>query len=192
MKLSDYAKKLGVSYKTVWRYWKDGKLQGFQTPTGTVIVTETIENPSLEIKRVAIYARVSSSENKTNLEAQAQRLQDYAIAKGYQIQSVIQEVGSGLNDQRPKLLKALVDHNYNILLVEDKDRLARFGVSYIELILKQSGKELEIVNLCLNDKEDLLQDFVSVITSFCAGLYGQRLRRRKTEKLIKELANDTK
>jgi predicted site-specific integrase-resolvase len=192
VKLSDYANKLGVSYKTVWRYWKAGKLNGFQTATGTVIVTETLESSSFETKKAAIYARVSSSENKTNLEAQAGRLQEYAIAKGYQIQTVIQEVGSGVNDQRPKLLKALTDNNYNVLLVEHKDRLARFGVSYIELMLKQSGKELEIVNLCLNDKEDLLQDFVSVITSFCARLDGQRRSKRKTEKLIKELANDEK
>ena len=79
-----------------------------------------------------------------------------------------------------------------MLLVEHKDRLAGFGVSYVEIMFKQSSKELEIINLCLNDKEDLMQDFVSVITSFCARLYGPRRAKRKTARLIQELTNDEK
>ncbi|NWH06982.1 IS607 family transposase, partial [Desulfobacter latus] len=73
------------------------------------------------------------------------------------------------------------------LVVEHKDRLARFGVNYIEILCNHIGCELVVLNQTLNDKEDLIQDFVSVITSFCARLYGQRRTKRKTEKIIKEL-----
>jgi putative resolvase len=76
------------------------------------------------------------------------------------------------------------------LVIEHKDRLARFGVKYIELICHHIDCELIIINKQVNDKEDLVQDFVSVITSFCARIYGQRRNKRKTEQLIKELTHD--
>lgn len=87
-----------------------------------------------------IYARVSSAENKKNLDAQAERLTNYAMAKGYRIYKVVKEVGSGLNDNRKQLAKILVDDNYNILIVEHKDRLARFGTNYLSLLLEKTGK----------------------------------------------------
>lgn len=136
---------------------------------------------------VAIYARVSSSENKSNLESQRDRLITFANAKGYKVNKVITEVGSGLNDKRPKLEKLLTDISVDIIVVEHKDRLARFGLNYIEKLLALQDRKIEIVNNVETEKEDLMQDFVSIITSFCARLYGQRRTKRNTEKLIKEL-----
>ena len=86
MKLSEYAKKLGISYRTAWRYFKDGKLNAYQTHTGTVILKEDIQ--SFE-RKVAIYCRVSSLENKSNLESQKKRLLDYCAAKGYKVYKVV-------------------------------------------------------------------------------------------------------
>lgn len=186
MKLSSYAKKLGISYKTAWRYWKNGKLDAFQTPTGTIIVNENRGKD----KGVCIYARVSSAENKDNLDSQAERLKEYCIAKGYRIHKVVKEVGSGVNDNRKKLNVLLADNNYALIVVEHKDRLTRFGFNYIQLLLQQTGRDIEIVNESENDKQDLMQDFVSIITSFCARIYGLRRSKRKTEKLIEELRND--
>ncbi|RLI97316.1 MAG: IS607 family transposase, partial [Candidatus Aenigmatarchaeota archaeon] len=103
----------------------------------------------------------------------------------------VKEVGSGLSDNRKKLLKILSDGKVTRLVVEHKDRLARFGVRFIEILCKHIGCDLVIVNTSETDKEDLIQDFISVITSFCARIYGQRRSRRKTEQLIKELRNDS-
>lgn len=188
MKLSTYAKKLGVSYKTVWRLWKQGNLDAYQLPTGTVIVKDELENKIPD--KVCIYARVSSSENKDNLKRQSKRLEEYAIARGYQIYKVVEEIGSGVNDNRKKLTKLLKDKNYNKLIVEHKNRLTRFGFNYIQILFNQIGKEIEVVNEAENDKQDLMQDFISIITSFCARLYGLRRSKRKTERIIKELKNE--
>jgi len=188
MKLSTYAKKLGVSYKTVWRLWKQSKLDAYQLPTGTVIVKDELENKIPD--KVCIYARVSSSENKDNLKRQSKRLEEYAIARGYQIYKVVEEIGSGVNDNRKKLTKLLKDKNYNKLIVEHKNRLTRFGFNYIQILFNQIGKEIEVVNEAENDKQDLMQDFISIITSFCARLYGLRRSKRKTERIIKELKNE--
>ena len=136
---------------------------------------------------VVTYARVSSSENKSNLESQSNRLISFCNAKGWQTHINIKEIGSGLNDKRQKLETILLKGDATKLVVEHKDRLARFGVRYIEILCKHIGCELIILNPNENDKEDLIQDFVSVITSFCARLYGQRRSKRKTEQIIKDL-----
>jgi putative resolvase len=189
MKLSDYAKTLGISYLTAWRHYKAGKIPypTEQLPTGTVIVDYDPKKISGGIKRVAIYARVSSAENKDNLDRQAERLTLGAIAKGYQIVYIVKEIGSGLNDNRKKLEKLLLKDDYDILLVEHKDRLGRFGTHYMDILLRRLGVNLEIVNLADNGRDELMQDLVAIITSFAARLYGQRRAKRKTEKIVEAL-----
>ena len=185
MKLSDYAKKAGISYRTAWRWWKQGNLRGYQSPTGTIIILDEKNSKSDLI--ACIYARVSSAEIKDNLDRQAELLKDYSIARGYKIYKIVKEIGSGLNDDRKQLGKILVDPNYNILVVEHKDRLARFGTNYIELLLKELGKKLEIVNHSEDKQDELMEDLIAIITSFCSQIYGLKRSKRKTEKIIAEL-----
>lgn len=187
MKISTFAKMNGVTQRTVWSWINSGKIKIERTPSGGVnVLSEHKELPNL----VAIYARVSSSENKSNLDAQAQRLLAYANAKGYQVEIVVKECGSGLNDQRPKLEKLLLDESIRTIIVEHKDRLARFGLNYIVKLLATQGRTVEIVNNMESERDDLMSDFVAIITSFCARLYGLRRNKRRTEKLIAELQKD--
>lgn len=79
MKLSNYAKQAGVSYRTAWSWWKSGAISGYQLPSGTIIIDLGKNSPVSE-NIVCIYARVSSSENKSNLDAQANRLVQYSTA----------------------------------------------------------------------------------------------------------------
>ena len=186
MKLSVWAKRQGVTYRTAWSYFKNDQIEGaYQLPTGTIIVPE----PKTDVKteHVITYARVSSSQNKDNLQRQSQRLIDYCNARGWSTHQNVQEIGSGLNDHRKKLLKLLQEGRATRLVVEHKDRLARFGVTYISALCQHIGCELVVLNATEDDREDLVQDFVSVVTSFCARLYGQRRSKRKTEQLIREL-----
>jgi len=197
IKASEYAKKMSLHIRTVYRYYHNGKIKGYQDKeTGTIFILNPFKNKredNLENK-VVLYARVSSNENKNNLDSQLERLRLFAIAKGYQVVKEIKEVGSGLNDNRSKLNYLLEKElkEFKILLVEHKDRLTRFGFNYIDILLKSHNKQIEVINLVDSDKEDLMQDFVSVITSFCARIYGQRRSKRKTEKLIKELEDESK
>lgn len=134
-----------------------------------------------------MYARVSSGENKPNLLSQSERLTRYAIANGWPVVAVVQEVGSGVNDQRKKLEKLLQDDSWNILVVEHKDRLTRFGFNHLNTLLPLLGKRIEVVNRAEDDKTDLVQDLVSVVYSFSALMYGQRRAKRRTEQLIQAL-----
>jgi len=186
MKLIDYAHKMGISYKTAWRWFKAGKIQGRQMDTGTILVTEDepVMTPS---RKVAVYARVSSAENTSNLDSQAERLVTYCAARGYQVAKVVKEVGSGINDSRPKFLALLADQGIGTIVVEQKDRATRFGFRYLETLLKTQERTIEVVNQAENSTEDLLADLTAIIYSFCARLYGQRRAKRKTEKIVQEL-----
>jgi len=186
MKLSDYAHKVGVTYKTAYRWYKAGKLKGYQMDTGTIIIEE--ERQATE--KVAIYARVSSSENRDNLASQAERLTAYCTAKGYQIAQVVKEVGSGVNDGRVKFLALLGDSSITRIVVEHKDRATRFGFRYLQTLLEQQGRTIEVVNLAEGVQEDLLSDLTAIIYSFCARLYGQRRAKRKTERITAELQRE--
>ncbi|MDH6100685.1 IS607 family transposase [Anabaenopsis sp. FSS-46] len=190
MKLSDYAKKVGISYRTAWRWYKSGVITGYQQPTGTIIINlpETNQNPN---KVVAIYCRVSDNGSKDNLERQAERLTQYATARGYTIYKVVKEIGSGLNDNRKQLSKLLKDDKYNILLAEHPDRVASFGLNYLKILLNKLCKELEIVNQATEGRDELMQDLVSIIYSFSARMYGLRRAKTKTERITQELQNES-
>jgi predicted site-specific integrase-resolvase len=191
MKLIDYARLQGISYRTAWRWYKAGKIAGQQMDTGTILVTEPVgvrEAPAPA--KVAVYTRVSSSENKANLDSQAERLVAYCTVRGYQVSRVVKEIGSGVNDNRPKFLALLADPSIGRIVIEHKDRGTRFGFRYIETLLKTYGREIEVVNQAQNSTEDQLADLSSIVYSFCARLYGQRRAKRKTEKIVQELKQE--
>jgi putative resolvase len=187
MKLSAYAKQQGISYQTAWRMWQRGELPAHQLPSGTVIVDVPPAPQAVRPHKVAVYARVSSAENRKNLESQAERVAAFCTARGWQVSKVVKDCGSGVNDQRPQFLALLADTGISHIVVEHKDRCSRFGVSYIQTLLATQGRELVIINEAEEGQEDLMQDFVAIITSFTARLYGRRRASRKKTQLLAAL-----
>ena len=188
MKLSKYAEKIGVKRATATKWFHKGLIKGaYQLPTGTIIVPDEIFNEKEnEIGETVIYARVSSPERrKTDLEYQAKRMSDFCISNGWKIDRIVKEVGSGLNDSRPKLME-LFEGKKNIqrIVIEHKDRLTRFGFNYLSALAKARGIEIIVADKTENQKDDLMLDFVSVITSFCARMYGQRIGKKKKDKVL--------
>ena len=192
MKLSEYARRIGVKRHTAYRWFKRGEISNaVQLPSGTIYVPDDIFETDMKSKQglTVVYARVSSSEQrKTNLETQSERLTQFAIANGWVVDKVIKEVGSGLNDERKKLVDLLLsDEPIARIIVEHRDRLTRFGFNYLEILAKKQGFEIIVVNPTVTDQEDLMQDFASIITSFCARLYSRRRAKRRTEEIIQTL-----
>lgn len=122
------------------------------------MIVYPLEPPAPSVGEVAIYARVSAAENRPNLESQADQIARYCAATGYQVHAVVKEVGSGVNDSRPKFLKLLADPAITVIVVEHKDRATRFGFHYLETLLKLQGRGIEVMNLAENDKADLVTD----------------------------------
>ena len=185
MKLSVWAKKQGIQYKTSWNLFKAGLIpNAYRLGSGAIIVPNEDLIPKKQEHNV-VYARVSSSENKPNLNTQADRMVDFCIARGWIVHEVVKECASGLNDKRPKLIKILKDNKATRIVVEHKDRLTRFGFNFLKVLMRDC--EIVVVNEAQDDREDLMGDFVALVTSFCARLYGNRRSKRKTEKIIEEL-----
>ena len=192
-KLSDAAKLIGVHKQTMWKYIKEGKISAIKTPNNRYLVPKAeIDKYLGEVKNIAelgiaIYARVSSSENRDDLDRQATRIQQFANAKGWRVVRIEKEIGSGVNDQRPKLLALLKDaHKYEYIIIEHKDRLTRFGFN----LIINNINNIYVINEVDDEEHGLMEDLVAIITSFCARMYGQRRSKRKTEKLITELNKD--
>lgn len=188
MKLSQWAKKSGYTYRGAFNVFKRGQIPNSrQLENGTIIIDEEpIKNKD---EYNVVYTRVSSSENKINLNSQAERVSQFCNARGWVVHEIVKECASGLNDSRPKLQKILKENKASRIIVEHKDRLTRFGFEYIKTLY---DGEIIIINEVIEEQPDLMQDFVSLITSFCARIYGHRRSKRKTEQLIKELqSNDS-
>jgi putative resolvase len=182
MKLSDWARRNGIAYQTAWKWWKAGKLPvpARQMPTGTILV----DAEEWKEAGVVLYARVSSSDQKADLDRQVARLAAFAAERNMRVAKVVAEVGSGLNGHRKGLLGVLRSPDYGAIVVEHWDRLARFGSEYIEAALAATGRRVVIVDL-EEVKGDLVQDMIDVLTSMCARLYGRRSARLRAEKAMK-------
>lgn len=191
LKTADYAKMIGCTQRTVHRNFHLGRINGYQDPLTRTIY---IENPEYshadykpETKRAILYARVSSTDNRKSLDGQIERMRNYCSAKGYTIVEEVKEIRSGLNDQRPKLDQILKRDDYDLLVCEHKDRLTRFGYHYLETLLARCGVKIDVINQCETKDQELMDDFVSIVTSFCNRIYGRK-RKEKTEKIIKEIS----
>lgn len=188
IKLSEWAERHSYTYRGAWGKFKRGQIDGaIETPSGNLLIEDNTEDLSCQPKKeyIVVYARVSSSENKENLDSQAMRVAQFCNANGWKVHEIVKECASGLNDTRPKLTKIFKERNATKLVVEHKDRLTRFGFNYIKELFPEC--EIVVINEVADSRDDLMQDFVSLVTSFCARLYGNRRTKRSTEKLIKEL-----
>ena len=187
MKLSKWAAENGLTYRTAYNLFKAGNLPvaAEQLVTGTILVTPPKQQ---EVGASVIYARVSSADQKKDLEAQVGRLSVFAVAQEIAIGQVITEVGSGLNGRRQKLLKMLGNPAISTIIIERRDRLMRFGFEYIEAALAAQGRKILVVDQT-ELADDLVRDMIEVLTSFCARLYGRRSARNKAERAIEAMKN---
>jgi putative resolvase len=138
-------------------------------------------------RSVALYARVSSHDQRSDLDRQLARLSQYAAEHDLHVVESIAEVGSDLNGKRRKIMRLLRDAKINTIVVEHRDRFARFGSEYLEAALAASGRRLIVVDPAeMND--DLVQDMIAILTSFCARLYGRRSARNRAISIERALA----
>jgi predicted site-specific integrase-resolvase len=165
--------------------WKLGQLPvpTEQLPTGTIIVHPPISNAE---QRTALYARVSSSDQKADLDRQVARLSEYAAKQGMRVTKVIRETGSGLNGRRRAMLEILKDPAIHTIIVEHRDRLMRFGFEYVEAALLAQSRKILVIEPD-EMKDDIVPDLHEVIVSLCARLYGRRSAKNRARKALEAI-----
>lgn len=183
-KLSVWAREKGVHYRTALTWVREGTMPVpiERTPGGHIRVCEE-SNELVANGRTVLYGRVSSSDQRGDLCRQLDRLRAFAAGAGLRDVEVVEEVGSGLNGKRPRLLRLLADDSVRKIIVEHRDRLARFGVEYLEAALIAQGRELIVVEAG-EQKLDIVQDFIDVVTSMCARIYGKRAAKNRARHAI--------
>ncbi len=182
MKLTEWARRTGIHPKTAYRWFHRGVLPvpARQLPTGTILVDIA---PQAPLDGVALYARVSSWEQKADLDRQLGRLRAWATVHGLRVLRTEAEVGSGLTGRRRRLMRLLADPQISAIVVEHRDRLARCGVEYLEAALSTQGRRLLVVEAG-DTTDDLVRDMVDVLTAFCARLYGRRGARNRARRAL--------
>jgi putative resolvase len=189
VKLSEWARREGVHYQTAWEWARDGKMPvpAYQTPSGTWMVRTEPERPA---GRVVAYCRVSCADQKPDLERQAGRVVTGATAQGLTVAEVVTEIGSGLNGKRRELARILADPTANVIVVEHRDRLARFGVEHLEAALAATGRRIVVLGPD-ETGDDLVRDMTEVLTSMCARLYGRRCAKNRAARAMAAMAADS-
>ena len=179
---------LGVSIDTLRRWERTGKITSLRTEGGhrryeKKELIKFKKDDSLEHRITIAYCRVSSSDQKEDLQRQIENVSQYCIANGYQFQ-VISDLGSGLNYNKKglrELIELICSNQIERIVVNYKDRLIRFGFELIEQLCGIYNVRIEVINLT-EDKtyeEELVEDVLSVITVFSAKLYGSRSHKSK-------------
>ena len=206
MRPKEVCQRLGISYSTLSRWVREGRIRAVRTAGGKYRVPES------EVRRIAeglpvskevravIYARVSSSDQRSDLERQIQYLTEYCASKGYRVIDVLSDVASGLKTDRKglaKLFNYVVNRQVDVVVVTYRDRLTRFGFDYLEYFFEQYGVRVEVVfgEEPKDAHQELVEDLIEIITSFAGKLYGMRNHRRKKlvegfKKLLEEVERD--
>ena len=190
----EVAKKLGVSKMTVLRWIKSGKLKAHR-------IGKEYRVPESEIKRilegkipdkVVVYARVSSRDQKEDLERQVEYLKNYCSSKGYQVTKILTDISSGLNENRrglKQLFKLVESGEITKVVITYRDRLTRFGFKYLEQYFNSHGVEIEVIfdDEDKTPEKELVEDLLAIVTSFAGKLYGMRSHKKK--RLVEAVKN---
>ncbi len=181
MNLKEWAGVQGIHPVTAYRWFRDGKLPVPARRVGGLILVDA-PGASVPTGRVAVYARVSSADQRADLDRQVARVTAWATGEGLSVGRVVTEVGSALNGKRRRFLTLLRDESVATIVVEHRDRFARFGAEYVEAALSAQGRRLLVVDPAAVD-DDLVRDVTELLTARCARLYGRRAAKDRAARL---------
>lgn len=185
MKLSEYAERKGIHYRTAWNHFQQGKITGaYLDETGHIVIPD----PEEELKqKAALYSRVSIYGQKDDLKRQEERLKEFASSRGLEIVQSVTEIASGVSDQRPKLIKLLNTPTWGVLIVEHKDRLSRVDFGWFEHFLSLLEKDLIVVDSTTDSDEGKDDDVFSLLYSYTASEFGKRGAKNRAERAQRAL-----
>ena len=197
---SEAAYELGVSTKTLHRWDEAGKLRTVRTIGNQrrIPIEEIwrLRSQGKRAERCVLYARVSSvrQEQDGHLARQTARLREAATSRGYEVVQMITEQASSLGERRKgmkKLLSLIGEQAVDVVLIEDPDRLVRFGFGYLEQAFRWKDVRLEVLDAPRHQEptEELIEDLVTLVTVFAGRLYGQRATgvRKRVETVRKRM-----
>ncbi|MBB3101628.1 putative site-specific integrase-resolvase [Actinoplanes campanulatus] len=190
MNLKEWAAATGISYATARRRYESGTLPVPTYRIGRLImVGEPVTGVTGDAGQTVVYARVSSADQEPDLDRQVARVTVWATGQRIGVDRVVTEVGSSLNGHRKKLLGLLRDPAVSTIVVEHRDRFARFGAEYVEAALTAQGRRLLVVDPAEAD-DDLVRDVTEILTSLCTRLYGRHAAANRARRAVEAATED--
>lgn len=185
MSAKDVKNKYQITTQTLYNWRKNGKINYIKLPSGSFMYYDLDINTSQpnQTKNV-IYARVSNTKQKHDLESQISTISQYMACNGYIVDDIYQDIASGMNENRDglnKLLNDVIDGNIDNVFITYKDRLTRFGFGYIENMLNKYDTNIVTLNATREEdfQQELTEDLISVIHHFSMKMYSNRRKQLK-------------
>lgn len=193
-RLTEWAERKRIHPKTAYRMYVENRM-----PVPTERLSERvilvhdpdfIDGKEKVEGKTVIYARVSSTDQKNDLDSQVLRILESTIKKGIHIDEIVKEIGSGLNDNRAKLNRILADRTVVNIVVEHQERLTRYGFNMLKNTLKAQNREIIVID---NNEieDDVVRDVTEVLTSLCTRIYGKKSAKNRAEKALKAMDVET-
>lgn len=190
MNLKEWAASTGIAYITARRQYAAGTLPVPTYRIGRLImVGEPVLGAIAGTAQVVVYAGVSSADQMLDLDRQVARVTTWATGQHLAVSRVVTEVGSALDGHRKKFLALLRDPAVSTIVVEHRDRFARFGAEYVEAALAAQGRRLLVAEPAEVD-DDLVRDVTEILTSLCARLYGHRAAADRACRAVEAATED--
>ena len=192
--IAQFAKRVGVSVKTLQRWDREGRLVPTRTPTNRRVYTDehlyqVLPQRQSQERATVVYMRVSSQAQKSDLANQRIVLEQFCVARGIAVTEWVSEIGGGLNFKRPRFL-ALVDrivtNQVAMVVLAHKDRLMRFGFDLFAHLCRRHGCEIVVMNTqTLSPEQEMVQDLMTITHCFSARLDGLRNYRKALDRALK-------
>jgi predicted site-specific integrase-resolvase len=183
MNLKEWAASQGVSYAVARKWYRAGTLPVPARRVGGLVLVGDLSERHAEPGVTVVYARVSSSDQRPDLDRQVARVTEWATGQNLSVDRVVTEVGSAVNGHRREFLALLQDPKVSAIVVEHRGRFARFGAEYVEALLTASGRRLLVVDPAEVD-DDLVHDMTEILTSLCTRRYGRRAAANRAARAV--------
>jgi predicted site-specific integrase-resolvase len=183
MNLKEWAEREGVHHVTAYRWFREGKLPVPARRVGRLILVDPAATEPSPAGKVAVYALVSSADQQADLDRQIARVTTWATEQGLHVDQVVTEVGTALAERRERFLSLLRDPSVSTIVVEHRDKFARFGADYVEAALAAQGRKLLVMDPSGLDS-DLVQDVTEILTSLCTRLHGRRAAASRVRRAV--------
>ena len=202
MKANDVLSILGITRATLCKYVKLGFIKVTKMPNGRYSYDDDTVYSFIGLKKnkhntnIISYSRVSTQNQKFQLKEQEQRIYNSCISRGLKLDSQYSDIKSGLSFDRKgfqKVVEEVIKGNVELLVIENKDRLVRFGYEILEGIFNYFGCKILVLNDTISNKtyeQELTEDLVSIIHYFTMKSYSHRRKLNKIRKEIEELNNE--
>lgn len=196
MRPHEFAKRLGVSVKTLHRWDESGKIKAKRTPSNHRYYTEDDVavakglKPEPSHRKVIVYCRVSSPKQKQELKNQQLAMEQFCLARGLEVDEYLLEIGGGMNFKRRRFLALVIDAlegHVSTIVVAHKDRLCRFAFDLIETLVSREGTKIIVANQpSLSPHQELVEDLLAIVHCFSCRLYGSRTYANQKLKAVSE------